>query len=229
MQKLIKNIVCLVMLIGWQPLLAQDLITVYGLALERDAELQIAEANYLAAVQALPLARSGRKPQVFLNANGSVRDSDNSETGDNDNETIGYSVSLTQSLYDSQVSGDINAAEASTAAQLARLQATRQALILRVSETYFAILAAQDNVDFAYAERTAIARQLEQAQKRFEVGLIAITDVQEAQARFDSAEAAAIRRYLHPRYRPTRRRACVIAARAGRRRGLGKAGTEKQP
>lgn len=192
MQKLIKNIVCLVMLIGWQPLLAQDLITVYGLALERDAELQIAEANYLAAVQALPLARSGRKPQVFLNANGSVRDSDNSETGDNDNETIGYSVSLTQSLYDTQVSGDINAAEASTAAQLARLQATRQALILRVSETYFAILAAQDNVDFAYAERTAIARQLEQAQKRFEVGLIAITDVQEAQARFDSAEAAAI-------------------------------------
>jgi len=192
MQKLLKNIVCLITLVGWQPLLAQDLVTVYALALERDAELQIAEANYLAAVQALPLARSGRKPQVFLNANGSVRESDNSETGDNDNETIGYSVSLTQSLYDTQTSGDINAAEASTAAELARLQAARQALILRVSETYFAILAAQDNVDFAYAERTAIARQLEQAQKRFEVGLIAITDVQEAQARFDSAEAAAI-------------------------------------
>jgi len=192
MQKLSFKIVLLATLGCWQPLLAQDLITVYGLALERDAQLQIAEANYLAAVQALPIARSGRKPQVFFNANGSVRESDNSETGDNDNQTIGYSLSLSQSLYDNETAGNINAAEANSAADLARLQAARQDLVLRVAEVYFAILAAQDNVDFAYAERTAIARQLEQAQKRFEVGLIAITDVHEAQARFDSAEAQAI-------------------------------------
>jgi len=192
MQKLSFKIVLLATLGCWQPLLAQDLITVYGLALERDAQLQIAEANYLAAVQALPIARSGRKPQVFFNANGSVRESDNSETGDNDNQTIGYSLSLSQSLYDNETAGNINAAEANSEAELARLQAARQDLVLRVAEVYFAILAAQDNVDFAYAERTAIARQLEQAQKRFEVGLIAITDVHEAQARFDSAEAQAI-------------------------------------
>lgn len=186
------KLLLLLMLGCWQPLLAQDLVTVYGLALERDAELQIAEANYLAAVQALPLARSGRKPQVFLNANGSLRESDNSETGNNDNQTLGYGLSLTQSLYDNEVTGNVNAAEADSAAELARLQGARQGLILRVTETYFDILAAHDNVDFAYAERTAIARQLEQAQKRFEVGLIAITDVHEAQARFDSAEAQAI-------------------------------------
>ncbi len=63
---------------------------------------------------------------------------------------------------------------------------------MRVSETYFSILAAGDNVEFTYAERNAIARQLEEAQKRFEVGLIAITDVYEAQASFDNAEAAVI-------------------------------------
>lgn len=174
------------------PLLAQDLVTVYGLALERDAELQIAEANYLAAVQAMPLARAGRKPQVLFSASGSLRESDNSETGDNDNQTIGYSLNLSQSLYNNQTAGNINVAEANSAAELARLQGARQGLILRVAETYFNVLAAQDDVDFAYAERTAIARQLEQAQKRFEVGLIAITDVHEAQARFDSAEAQAI-------------------------------------
>jgi outer membrane protein len=141
---------------------------------------------------ALPLARSGRKPQISLNASGTTRESDNSETGDNDSETVGYSLNLTQSLYDTEIQGDIDVAEASTAAELARLKAVRQDLILRVAETYFGILAAGDNVEFAYAERTAIARQLEQAQKRFEVGLIAITDVQEAQARFDTAEADAI-------------------------------------
>ncbi len=192
MQKFATRLALLVPLCWGQTLFAQDLATIYSLALENDAELMIAEANYLAAVEAVPLARSERRPQVFFDANGSVRESDNSETGDNSNETIGYSVSLTQSLYDTESAANLNAAEATSAAQLASLEATRQALVLRVAQTYFEILAAQDNVDFAYAERTAIARQLEQAQRRFEVGLIAITDVQEAKARFDSAEAQAI-------------------------------------
>ncbi len=192
MQKFATRLALLVPLCWGQTLFAQDLATIYSLALENDAELMIAEANYLAAVEAVPLARSERRPQVFFDANGSVRESDNSATGDNSNETIGYSVSLTQSLYDTESAANLNAAEATSAAQLASLEATRQALVLRVAETYFEILAAQDNVDFAYAERTAIARQLEQAQRRFEVGLIAITDVQEAKARFDSAEAQAI-------------------------------------
>ncbi len=191
MRKLITRL-SLLTLFACQPLPAQDLVTIYGLALEQDAELRIAEANYLAAVEAVPLAQSGRKPQVFLGANGSIRESDHSATGNSDNETVGYSLSLTQSPYDNETTGNINAAEADVEAALARLQAARQGLILRAAENYFAVLAAQDNVEFAYAERTAIARQLEQAQKRFEVGLIAITDVQEAQARFDTAEADAI-------------------------------------
>lgn len=192
MQKLTSKALLLLLICGGQAWAVEDLATIYGKALQNDAELMIAEANYLAAVQALPIARSARKPQVFLGANGSVRESDNSERDENDNQTIGYSISLTQSLYDNEVSGNIDTAEAAVEAELARLQVARQGLILRVADAYFRVLAAQDNVDFAYAERTAIARQLEQAQKRFEVGLIAITDVHEAQARFDTAEAQAI-------------------------------------
>jgi outer membrane protein len=192
MQKFSSKLVLLILLFWWQASPAEDLVTVYGLALKNDAELMIAESNYLSAIQALPLARSGRKPQISLNASGSARESDNSEIGDSDVDTVGYSLNLTQSLYNTEIQGDINVAEASTAAELARLQAARQALILRVAETYFSILAAGDNVEFANAERTAIERQLEQAQKRFEVGLIAITDVQEAQARFDTAESEVI-------------------------------------
>ena len=192
MQKITSRLVLLILLLWWQASPAEDLATVYGLALENDAELMIAESNYLAAIQALPQARSGRKPQISLNAIGAVRESDNSETGDNDSDTYGYSLNLTQSLYNNEIQGDINVAEANSAAALARLKAARQDLILRTAETYFRILAAGDNVEFAYAERTAIERQLEQAQKRFEVGLIAITDVQEAQARFDTAESEVI-------------------------------------
>jgi len=192
MQKLSSNLVLLVTVLWWQTSPAEDLATVYKLALEYDAELMIAESDYLASIQALPLAQSGRKPQVTFNAEGRVRESDNSNTGNNSSDTIGYSLNLTQSLYDTEVQGDVKVAESNSAAALANLKATRQALILRVAESYFSILAAGDNVEFAYAERNAIARQLEQAQKRFEVGLIAITDVQEAQASFDNSEAQVI-------------------------------------
>jgi outer membrane protein len=140
----------------------------------------------------LPLAQSRNRPQVFFNVDGRVTESDNSDTGTNSSDNIGYSVNLRQSIYDTVVDGDISIAEANTRAALALLQASRQSLVLRVSETYFSILAAGDNVEFTYAERNAIARQLEEAQKRFEVGLIAITDVHEAQASFDNAEAQVI-------------------------------------
>jgi outer membrane protein len=192
MQKLLSKLVLLALLGCSQIVAAQDLVSVYSLALENDAALQIAESDYLAATQLVPFARSGNRPQVSLNANASASEVDDSNTDDSSETNTGYSLNLTQSLYDNVVTGNINAAEATVAARLARVQAARQDLILRVAQTYFGILAAHDNVDFSYAERTAIARQLEQAEKRFEVGLIAITDVHEAQARFDTSDAQVI-------------------------------------
>jgi outer membrane protein len=58
-----------------------------------------------------------------------------------------------------------------------------------VAERYFGVLAAEDRLTSIHADRMAIARQLEQAKQRFEVGLIAITDVQESQAAYDQAVA----------------------------------------
>lgn len=70
--------------------------------------------------------------------------------------------------------------------------AAEQDLMTRVAIAYFDVLAAQDTLASEQAAKEAIGRQLEQAQKRFEVGLIAITDVQEAQAGYDQAVAAEI-------------------------------------
>jgi len=192
MPKLSSNLVLLLTLLWWQASPAADLAEVYRLALKNDAELMIAESDYLASIQGLPLAESGRLPQISFNAIGQTREADNSETGTNSSDNIGYGLNLTQSLYDTEIRGDIKVAESNSAAALARLKSIRQDLILRVADSYFRILAAEDNVEFAYAERNAIARQLEQAQKRFEVGLIAITDVQEARASFDNSEAQVI-------------------------------------
>jgi len=184
---------CILFASAWcQSASAADLLQVYELARKNDAELMIAESNYLAAVQALPLAESTNKPQISLNGVASATESDDSSAGNNSSTNTGYSVNLTQSLYNTENDGNISVAEANSASELALLKSARQGLILRVAQAYFNILAAEDNVEFTYAERNAIARQLEEAQKRFEVGLIAITDVYEAQASFDNSEAQVI-------------------------------------
>ena len=61
----------------------------------------------------------------------------------------------------------------------------QQDLILRVAQAYFDVLLAQDNVEFTEAQKTAIAEQLAQAKRNFEVGVATITDTNEAQARYD--------------------------------------------
>ena len=71
----------------------------------------------------------------------------------------------------------------------ANYEAAQQDLIVRVAERYFNVLAAQDSLSAATASKRSIARQLDQAKQRFDVGLIAITDVQESQAAFDQAIA----------------------------------------
>ena len=63
---------------------------------------------------------------------------------------------------------------------------------MRTTSAYFEVLAAYDNLGFAEAEKKSLSRQLDQAKQRFEVGLSAITDVQEAQAGYDRAVAAEI-------------------------------------
>lgn len=102
------------------------------------------------------------------------------------------SVNLKQPIFHwdhwvqlSQSDNKIAQAEAEYAAEI-------QNLMLRTATAYFEILSARDTLEFASAEKTAIARQLDQAKQRFEVGIIAITDVNEAQAAFDQAHASEI-------------------------------------
>jgi len=179
--------------LGTTPLQAQDLMDIYRLAVVQDAEFRIAEFEFLATRESLPIATSARKPQIDFAANLSQTESDGLlAISNNTSQDIGYSISLTQTLYNAENRATIDAAEDFVAQARAEFEISQQDLILRVAERYFRILAAQDVLEFAGAEETAIARQLEQAQKRFEVGLIAITDVLEAQARYDSALAQTI-------------------------------------
>jgi hypothetical protein len=133
MQKYLSKLALIALLACSQTVSAEDLVTVYGLALKNDAELQIAESDYLAAIEAVPFARSAYRPQLSFDANAAASEIDDSETGDSSDTNTGYGVNLTQSLYDNVVIGNIDAAEAVADAALARVQAARQSLVLRVA------------------------------------------------------------------------------------------------
>ena len=172
---------------------AGNLADIYALAKRQDTGLQIAIANYNASAQQHPIARASLLPQVSANVNTSDTSQKidgqtfNVSGGDIDFNTHGYGATLTQALYHHDFYVQLRQAKNAVAKAQVELDNARQDLIVRVAQVYFDVLAAQDNVRFAEAEKKSFGRQLEQAETRFEVGLIAITDVKEAQASYDLA------------------------------------------
>lgn len=172
---------------------ASDLLQIYRLAQDNDAEFSAARADYRAAVEAQPQARSAILPQINLSAGyfeERVEDLDENESRDITREQI--SLSLRQTVFNWDQFAGLDQAGAVVAQAESELASASQNLILRVADHYFDVLSATEVLRFATAELEAIERQLEQAQERFEVGLIPITDVKEAQASYDLAVAREI-------------------------------------
>jgi len=183
---------------------ATDLKDVYERAITNDPVIREADANRLAARESRPQAIAALLPQI--NASGRYNDEETDSSGafvepglpptpevrDSNGNSSAWDVTLRQNLFRWQNWATLRRASSETAQAEADYSAAQQDLILRTSEAYFNILAAQDTLEAAVAAHDAIGRQLEQSDKRFEVGLIAVTDVQEARAAFDSATAALI-------------------------------------
>ena len=180
------------------PVLALDLVQALKLAQQNDAVLRAAQAEYLAITEVESQSTAALFPTVSLsvfaqkNSTEISNASNAASNGSSDFNTDGYSIELTQTLYNQQLFDAMDESEAVSAQALASFEAEKQSLILRLAKAYFTVLAAQDNVAFAEAEKKANERLLKQNQERFKVGIIAITDVKEAQATYDSSVAQAI-------------------------------------
>jgi outer membrane protein len=183
---------------------AASLLEVYQQALQSDPLIHEAESRRLAAQEASPQARGLLLPQVA--ASGSWTDGDQSgsnvEVDPNGNfgavafrtefEDTSWNLSLRQTIFRWDQIVNLKQANKIVARADVVYEAAQQDLMLRVVQRYFDVLAAEDRLTSIHADREAIARQLEQAKQRFEVGLIAITDVQESQAAYDQSVAAEI-------------------------------------
>lgn len=182
-------------LLGVSGAQAEDLLEIYQLALQNDAQLRTAMANRDSALEARPQAEARLLPGISLSSDANLIRSDvNSSASsltDNPNNyaTAGLALNLTQSIYRKEFNIQLDQADRQIAQAEVTFAAEEQNLVIRVAQAYFNVLSAEDSLEFARAENAAIARQLDQAKQRFEVGLIAITDVHEAQAAFDQSRA----------------------------------------
>ena len=189
-----------------------DLVAVYQRALQNDPQIREADANRLASRESKPQAIAALLPQIQASGSYSNEQLEFSRTNlqlsnsldpnsplipvnittDSDTDGHQYVIELRQTVFRWDQWSNLRRASSEVAQAEADYQAAQQDLIQRTALRYFDVLAAQDTVDAAQATLEAFSRQLEQADKRFEVGLIAITDVQEARAAHDQAAAAVI-------------------------------------
>jgi len=185
----------------------EGLMEIYQRALQNDPAIREAEARYLASAEVRPQARSQLLPSLSfgMSTSGSFSEDPNPPTdpitGENapgfggterESDSSSWQINVNQTVFDWSQILSLKQADKRVAQAEAEYEAQRQQLLVRVAEAYFAVLAAKDSLEAQQVAREAFERQLEQAQRRFEVGLIAITDVQETQAGFDSAVAAEI-------------------------------------
>lgn len=181
---------------------AEDLVSIYEQAKANDPVVLKAQALYRASEEDIEIARSVLLPQIA--AYGAYTDTSTdtyvpsteftqSISGNVDTERKSYGASLSMELYHHDSWLNLSNAKKSAHRSDLTYQLAKQDLILRVTEAYFNVLSAIDDLGFATAEKKAIERQLEQTKQRFSVGLTAITDVHEAQAQYDESVTEEIR------------------------------------
>lgn len=196
----IQAVALMLALAASAPLLANELARVYEQALTQDMQFQAARHARDAAIEARPQARAALLPQL----SGNYGYQDISERGsegfaglperpvDRDSTQSALTLTLGQTVFDWAAFKRYDQAGDQVALAQAQFRKAEQTLVLRTAEAYFGLLAAADNLGFARAEKNAVERQLELARRRFEVGLSAVTDMHEAQARFDLTVAQEI-------------------------------------
>lgn len=190
--------ISLAVLLTWSanPVQAQTLSELVLQARGYDATWQAQQADARAAASRADQALSGLLPSVGLsggvNRTHTEIDGMAPQTINVNNTTQNLQLSAQQPLYRPANKIAYEQGQRGMDVAQAQLDASIQNLIVRVSQAYFDVLAAQDSVRVAQSQKQAINTQLEMAKRNFEVGTATITDSREAQSRFDLVTAQEI-------------------------------------
>lgn len=167
---------------------AENLMQVYQQARLSNPELRKSAADRDAAFEKINEARSPLLPQLGLGADYTYSNGYRDSNGLNSNATSA-SLQLTQTLFDMSKWRALTLQEKSAGIQDVTYQTDQQTLILNTATAYFKVLNAIDVLSYTQAQKDAVYRQLDQTTQRFNVGLVAITDVQNARSQYDTVLA----------------------------------------
>jgi outer membrane protein len=180
----------------WAESSVQNLLTIYGQAQASDPILAAAQSSNQAAQEKQVQGKALILPSVTLDAAAKHSDTDIHyrqgveqigvrSAGEHGFETYSYGVSVSQPLFRKQNTIQYEQSKTQVTQADIQLNLARQDLIVNVTQAYFDVVLAQDKINLLEAQKAAISQQLEQAKANFEVGTATITDVNEAQARYD--------------------------------------------
>lgn len=187
----------------------QSLLDIYHQAVAHDPTLASAISANQAAQEIIEQSKALYRPAVNFSADANALKTDirylksNAPSGQSDYETYKIGIDARQPIYRKQNLVQIEQSKTQVSIADKQLHLSQQALILRTTQAYFEVLIAQDKIDLIIAQKAAIQSQLEQAKANFDVGTATITDVNEAQARYDliaAQEIAAINEYEVAKY-----------------------------
>ena len=168
------------------PAQAQSLLELVESARTYDTAWQSARAQLDAAGRRADQARAGLLPSAGLTAGLNRNNVELSRPAvDNTGTQQTMGVQASQPLYRPANRITLQQGQRGVDVAQAQLDAATQDLLVRVSQAYFDVLAAQDTLTFVQAQKAAVSEQLASAKRNFEVGTTTVTDSREAQARYD--------------------------------------------
>ncbi len=171
---------------------AQGLKALYEAARSYDATYLAARALADSAQHRVAQSEALARPSAALTGSATTSAVNPTIGNSGDSNAVGATVSARYPIINNLNSATIEQARRSLELSQADLASAEQDLILRLSQAYFDVLAAQNTLATTQASKTAITEQLASAKRNFEVGTATITDTREAQARFDLATAQEI-------------------------------------
>ena len=171
---------------------SENILDIYNEALENDPTYRAAEYSYLADKQILVQGRAALLPSITLSGSTNWNEYYQNDELQQEYNSFSTNARVSQPLFRLDTWFNFKRSKSLTNAAEADFAFEQQNLLLRTAELYFGVLRAIDNLNASISEEKAIKKQLDQAQQRYEVGLSAITGVQEAQLAYDLSKASRI-------------------------------------
>ncbi|MFO1322607.1 MAG: TolC family outer membrane protein [Burkholderiales bacterium] len=196
--RLLRTAACAAALVAGGAASAEDLLQIYREAQKSDPTLAAARSQWEATQERVPQARSALLPALSASGQANINNYDatintspkNSFSANYNQGNLTFSAS--QPLYRPQNVVAYDQAKEQVSQSDYTLGIAQQDLIIRTSVAYFDVLLAEFNVELAEQQKLAVAEQLAQAKRNFEVGTATITDTNEAQAKYDQIIATEI-------------------------------------